>query len=63
MRRVNALNALAALLLLFVAYVVGRAVGILLGIGPYVTEAIAIAIAIAVIVVRWRRRHLAHSRP
>ena len=56
MRRVIALRVLVALLALFVAYVVGRAVGILLGIGPYVTEAIAIAIVVIVLVVRSRRR-------
>jgi hypothetical protein len=32
---------------LFAAYVLGRAVGILLGVGPYVTEVIAIALVIA----------------
>jgi hypothetical protein len=41
---------LACLLLLFVAYVVGRAVGILLGIGPWVTTALALALAVLVIV-------------
>jgi hypothetical protein len=51
-----ALRVLAALLLLFAAYVAGRAVGILLGIGPYVTEAIAIAIVVAVLVACSRRR-------
>ena len=56
MRRVTALRVLAALLALFGASVVGRAVGILLGIGPHVTEAIAIAIVVAVLVARSRRR-------
>ena len=56
MRGVIALRVLVALLALFAAYVVGRAVGILLGIGPYVTEVIAIAIVVAVLVVRSRRR-------
>ena len=32
---------------LFAAYVLGRAVGILLGVGPYLTEVIAIALVIA----------------
>jgi len=59
-RRVIVLRVLGVVLLLFAAYVVGRAVGILLGIGPYATEAIAIAIVIAVLVVRARRRgHIA----
>jgi hypothetical protein len=40
---------LACLVALFVAYVVGRAVGILLGIGPYATEAIAILVALVLI--------------
>jgi hypothetical protein len=35
---------------LFAAYVVGRAVGILLGTGPYATEAIAMAVVLAAIV-------------
>ena len=60
MRRVIALKVLSVLLALFAAYVIGRAVGILLGIGPYATEAIAIAIVVAVLVVRARRRgHIA----
>ena len=37
----------AAIVALFLAYVVGRALGILLGIGPYPTEIAAIAIVIA----------------
>jgi hypothetical protein len=41
---------LAALAALFVAYVVGRAAGILLGIGPHPTEAAAIALVLAVVV-------------
>ena len=56
MRRVSALRILGIVLALFLAYVVGRAVGILLGIGPYLTEAIAIAAVIAFWVVRSRRR-------
>jgi hypothetical protein len=40
----------AGLLLLFVAYVCGRAVGILLGIGPYVTEAVAMAVVLVLVV-------------
>jgi len=40
---------LAAVVALFVAYVVGRAVGILLGIGPYATEAIAIVVVLVLI--------------
>jgi len=51
-----ALRVLGVVVLLLAAYVVGRAVGILLGIGPYATEAIAIAIVIAVLVVGARRR-------
>jgi hypothetical protein len=50
------LRILGIVLALFLAYVVGRAVGILLGIGPYVTEALAITAVIAVVVVRSRRR-------
>ncbi len=51
-----ALRVLGVVLLLLAAYVVGRAVGILLGIGPSATGAIAIAIVIAVLVVGARRR-------
>ena len=52
-----ALKILGCLLLLFVAYVVGRAVGILTGIGPYPMEALAIALALGAIAWRtWRRR-------
>lgn len=36
----------ALLVLLFVAYVVGRAAGILLGIGPYLTEIAAMALVL-----------------
>ena len=43
---------LAVLLALFAAYVVGRAAGILLGIGPYLTEAAAVLIVLAVVVRR-----------
>ena len=50
------LRILGIVLALFLAYVVGRAVGILLGIGPYVTEALAMAAVVAVFVVRSRRR-------
>jgi hypothetical protein len=51
-----ALRILGIVLALFLAYVVGRAVGIMLGIGPYVTEVLAIAAVIIVVVVRSRRR-------
>lgn len=50
------LRILAALLVLFVAYVVGRGVGILLGIGPWITTALALAVAVAVIVRTSTRR-------
>ena len=50
------LRILGIVLAVFLAYVVGRAVGILLGIGPYVTEALAMAAVVAVFVVRSRRR-------
>jgi hypothetical protein len=49
----SAWRIVAALLVLFAAYVCGRAAGILLGIGPYPTEIATIAIAI-VVVVRFR---------
>ena len=38
---------LVAVVALFVAYVVGRAVGILLDINPYVTEVVAMGLVIA----------------
>jgi hypothetical protein len=47
---------LAAVGALFLAYVVGRAAGILLGIGPYATEAAAIAAVLIAIVWRAQRR-------
>ena len=50
MPRSTALFILACLLALFLAYVVGRAVGILLGIGPYPTEALAIIVVLVLIV-------------
>jgi hypothetical protein len=46
----SAWRIVAALLVLFAAYVCGRGAGILLGIGPYLTEIAAIAIAIGVVV-------------
>jgi hypothetical protein len=50
------LRILAVLLVLFVAYVVGRGVGILLGIGPWVTTVLALALAVAGIVMAATRR-------
>jgi hypothetical protein len=50
------LRIVAVLLVLFVAYVVGRAVGILLGIGPYVTTALALAVAVFLIIRTATRR-------
>ena len=47
---------LAALAALFVAYVLGRAVGILLGIGPLPTEAAAVALVLLAIVWKAPRR-------
>jgi hypothetical protein len=47
---------LGILLALFLAYVVGRAAGILLGVSPYVTEALAIAAVLMWLVLRSRRR-------
>jgi hypothetical protein len=47
---------LAALAVLFVAYAVGRAVGILLGIGPHATEAAAVALVLLAIVWKAPRR-------
>ena len=55
------LRVLAALLVLFFAYVVGRAVGIVTGIGPYPMEALAIALALGAIVWRERRRRRVHA--
>jgi hypothetical protein len=49
-----AVRILLLIVALFLAYVVGRAVGILLGIGPYPTE---IAAIVLVVVVFWRTRH------
>ena len=45
----NVRHILAAVAALFIAYVVGRAAGILLGVGPYATEAAAIAAVLIVI--------------
>jgi hypothetical protein len=54
---VSARLIVASVLALFTAYVVGRAVGIMLGTGPYATEAIAIAVVLGAIVwVAARRR-------
>ena len=50
-------------LLVFCAYVVGRAAGILLGIGPYATEAVAIAVVLILVVRRWTRRPMTSRRP
>jgi hypothetical protein len=44
----SAWRIVAALLVLFAAYVCGRGAGILLGIGPYLTETAAIAIGVVV---------------
>ena len=44
---------LAAVVALFAAYVIGRAVGILLDVNPYVTEVAAMAIVIAALA--WTR--------
>jgi len=51
MPRSTALFVVVCLFALFLAYVVGRAVGILLGIGPYATEAVAI-IGVLVLIAR-----------
>jgi hypothetical protein len=57
------LRVLAVLVVLFVAYVVGRAVGILTGIGPWPTTALAMALAVAAIVWAVRRpREVRDSR-
>jgi hypothetical protein len=48
------LRILAALVALFAAYVVGRAAGIVLGIGPYATE--AVALVTVVVAMAWRSR-------
>jgi hypothetical protein len=47
---------LGIVLALFLAYVVGRAVGILLDVSPFLTEALAIAAVLAWLVLRSRRR-------
>lgn len=47
---------LGVVLALFLAYVVGRAAGILLGIGPHPAEAVAIAVVLGWLVIRSRRR-------
>jgi hypothetical protein len=49
------LRILGVVLALFLAYVVGRAAGILLGIGPHPAEAVAIAAVLAWVVIRSRR--------
>ena len=48
------LRLLGFALALFPAYVVGRALGILLGIGPYLTEAIAVTAVVVAFGVRSR---------
>jgi len=58
---VNLGHILAAVAALFIAYVVGRAAGILLGIGPYATEAAAIAAVLIAIVWRAQRRATARA--
>ena len=50
--KLHAVPVLAGLLVLFLAYVAGRAVGILLDTNPYVTEAVAMLIAVAWLVKR-----------
>ena len=50
------LRILGLVLALFLAYVVGRAIGILTGIGPYPTEALAITAVLAWVAFRSRRR-------
>jgi hypothetical protein len=47
---------LLLVLAVFLAYVAGRAVGILLDLNPYVTEAVAIAAVLAILAVRAARR-------
>jgi len=49
------LRILGIVLALFVAYTVGRAVGILTGIGPHPVEAAAIAAVLAWVAIRARR--------
>ena len=49
------LRILGIALALFLAYVVGRAAGILLGIGPYPTTALAVAAVLAWVAISWRR--------
>ena len=44
---------LVAVVALFAAYVIGRAVGILLDVNPYVTEVTAMAVVIAALA--WNR--------
>jgi hypothetical protein len=53
--RSTPLFVLACLLALFLAYVLGRAIGILLGVGPWPTTALAMAIVLVVIVRRAAR--------
>jgi hypothetical protein len=47
---------LATLILLFAAYVLGRAVGILLDVDPWVMEAVALVAALAAVIWTARRR-------
>jgi hypothetical protein len=54
-RAVLALKVMGIALALFLAYVVGRAAGILLGIGPYPTTALAVAAVLAWVAIRSRR--------
>lgn len=58
---VNPWLILAAVAALFIAYVVGRAGGILLGIGPYATQAAAIGAVLIAIVWRAQRRTTARA--
>jgi hypothetical protein len=53
------LKVLAVVLALFIAYVVGRAIGIVLGIGPHPAEAAAIAIVLAALA--WRARPIGET--
>jgi hypothetical protein len=58
-----ALRVLAVLVALFLAYVLGRAIGILLDINPWVTEAVAIAaFLIGLTMLALRRRGATRAR-
>jgi hypothetical protein len=46
----------AALVVVFIAYVSGRAAGILLGVSPYVTEIVAMVVVVAAGWAAGRRR-------